>query len=289
MYRFGLFCSLSDNSLSTNRTINLKNLNYENVEKKLLQNSKELIELLEYCKTHNYKTFRLGNSFIPFISHALFEEQWLEKLTPILKETKRKISKYNIRITMHPGQYTVLNSPNEQVIQNSLKELERVFWLFDQLGIDNEGTILIHGGGVYKDKAQAIERLIKTIEENSWLKKRLALENDEKNYNANEILNICNFCKIPMVFDIYHHSLNKSEFEPKDIIKTWGRKRPKVHLSSLGVGRFGKHGDFIDVDDFIELENMFKEDTKKIDIMVEAKYKEEAIEKLREDIANTKK
>lgn len=287
MYRFGLFCSLSDNSLSTNRTINLKNLNYENIEKKLLQNADELVKLLDYCEAKDFKLFRLGNSFIPFLSHNLFEDSWLEKIKPILKETKEKISKYNTRITIHPGQYTVLNSPNEMVVKNSLKELERVFWLFDQLGINSEGTVLIHGGGAYGDKSSAIERLIKTIEKNSWLKKRLALENDEKIYTANEILNICNFCSIPMVFDIYHHSLNPSSFEAKDILKTWGNKRPKVHLSSKGEGRFGKHGDEIFLEDFIELKNMFKENTKDIDIMVEAKNKEFAIEKLKKEILQT--
>ncbi|WP_321315371.1 UV DNA damage repair endonuclease UvsE [Halarcobacter sp.] len=284
MYRFGLFCSLSDNSLSTNRTINLKNLKYENIEKKLLQNAEELVKLLDYCEDKDFKVFRLGNSFIPFLSHNLFEDSWLEKIKPILKDTKEKISKYNTRITIHPGQYTVLNSTNDMVVKNSLRELERVFWLFDQLGINNEGTVLIHGGGAYGDKTSAIERLIKTIEENPWLKKRLALENDEKVYTANEILNICNFCSIPMVFDIYHHTLNPSEFEAKDILKTWGNKRPKVHLSSKGEGRFGKHGDEIFLKDFIELKNMFKEATKEIDIMVEAKNKEFAIKNLRKEI-----
>ncbi|AXH12111.1 UV DNA damage repair endonuclease UvsE [Halarcobacter bivalviorum] len=284
MYRFGFFCSKSDNSLSTNRTINLNNLNYENVEKKVKQNAKELIELLEYSKTNNYPIFRLGNSFVPFISHKLFDMAWLDKLAPIFDETKERLKDFDTRITIHPGQYTVLNSPKENVIENSLRELEMFFWLFDRLGIDDNGTVLIHGRGAYGDKNSALEKLVETIEKEDWLKQRLALENDERVYTAKEILEVCQTTKIPMVFDIYHHSLNLSEFEPKDILKTWQKKRPKVHLSSKGDGKFGNHADFIEAKDFFELEKMFEEESKSIDIMVEAKKKELAIEKLRDEI-----
>ncbi len=284
MYRFGFFCSKSDNILSKNRTINLNNLNYENVEKKVKQNAKELIELLEYSKANNYPIFRLGNAFVPFISHKLFDMAWLDKLAPIFDETKERLKDFDTRITIHPGQYTVLNSPKENVIENSLKELEMFFWLFDRLGIDDNGTVLIHGGGAYGDKNSALEKLIETIEKEDWLKQRLALENDERVYTAKEILEVCQTTKIPMVFDIYHHSLNLSEFEPKEILKTWQNRRAKVHLSSKGDGKFGNHADYIEAKDFFELESMFAEETKNIDIMVEAKKKELAIEKLREEI-----
>ncbi|RXJ75974.1 UV damage repair endonuclease UvsE [Arcobacter sp. F155] len=284
MYRFGFFCSKSDNSLSTNRTMNLNNLNYENVEKKVKQNAKELIDLLEYSKSQDYPIFRLGNSFVPFISHKLFDMAWLDKLAPIFDETKERLKDFDIRITIHPGQYTVLNSPKENVIENSLRELEMFFWLFDRLGIDENGTVLIHGGGAYGDKETALERLIETIKKESWLKQRLALENDERVYTAEEILGVCQATEIPMVFDIYHHSLNLSEFNPQDILKTWGNRRPKVHLSSKGDGKFGNHADYIEAKDFFELEKMFQNDTKNIDIMVEAKKKELAIQRLRDDI-----
>lgn len=282
MYIFGFFCSTSDNKLSTNRTLNLNNLNYENLEKKVEQNAKDLIKLLKYSKEKEYTIFRLGNSFIPFLSHTLFDISWLDKLDYILDETKEKIKDFDIRITIHPGQYTVLNSPRKDVVENSLKELENFFWLFDRLGINEEGTVLIHGGGAYGEKEKAMQRLINTINENSWLKERLALENDERVYTAKEILTVCETTKIPMVFDIYHHSLNLSEFYGKDIIKTWKNRRVKMQLSSKGEGKFGKHADFIDLKDFLEFENIFYEHINNIDIMIEAKKKELAIEKLKQ-------
>ncbi len=288
MYRFGLFCSLSDNSLSTNRTINLKNLDYKNIETKVKQNAQEFIKLLEYSKTYKYPIFRLGNSFVPFISHKLFDKEWLKKLSPIFDETKERLKDFDIRVTIHPGQYTVLNSPKPNVIKNSLNELKMLFWIFDRLGIDENGTVLIHGGGAYENKDESIERLITTIEDNNWLKQRLALENDERIFNTKEILEVCQECNLPMVFDIYHHSLNQSEFEPKQIIKTWKNRRMKLHLSSKGEGRFGNHADYIELKDFLALKDIFKDELKNIDIMVEAKKKELAIEKLKKEISNDK-
>lgn len=284
MYRFGFFGSLSDNSLSTNRTLNISNLNYENLEKKVYQNSKDFIKLLKYCQNNEYTVFRLGNSFVPYLSHKLFDLSWLDKLAPIFDETKEKIKDFDIRITLEPGPYTTLNSTREELVQNSLRELENYFWLLDRLGINENGVVLLQGGLAYGNKQKAMERLIETIKENSWLEERLALENDEKVFNAKDILTICENTNIPMVFDIYHHSLNLSEFYGKDIIKTWKNRRVKMQLSSKGEGKFGSHADFVKVKDFFKFENIFYEYIEDIDIMIKAKKRELAIKKLQDDI-----
>jgi len=286
MYRFGFFCSTSDNRLSTNRTTTLKNLTYENIEKKVKQNAKELIQLLAFSQSEEFPIFRLGNAFVPFLSHKQFNPEWLEALGPIFDEVKERLQGFpNLRITQHPGQYTVLNSPKPEVIENALRELERCFWLFDRLGIGDDGTILIHGGGAYGDKEMAMARLVATIKAHGWLNERLALENDERTYNAQEILSVCEETKIPMVFDCYHHALFPSPLNAQRILDTWGTIRPKMHLSSKGEGRFGNHADFIEAEDFFTLRDDFGEALKEVDIMVEAKQKEHAIARLRKDIA----
>ncbi|MBE0492024.1 MAG: UV DNA damage repair endonuclease UvsE [Sulfurospirillum sp.] len=251
---------------------------------KTKQNAEDFISLLALAKEQKLTTFRLGNSFIPFISHKNFDPCWLADLTYILEATKERLQDFDIRITQHPGQYTVLNSLHTMIIENSLAELKASFWLFDTLGIDENGIILIHGGGAYGDKESALQRLEETIEANSWLKERLALENDEKTYSANEILPLCSHLGIPFVFDIYHHSLNQSVFNVEDFLASYKTRRAKIHLSSKGEGKFGNHGDLILKEDFLALYEMFGERLKNIDIMLEAKAKEKAIEKLRLDI-----
>jgi len=283
-FRFGLYCSNANNSLSTNHTFRLKNLTFENIEKKVEQNLNDLEALLKLCHVNEYKVFRLGNSFIPFLSHEDFKPEYKEKLLPLLNKAKEIIASYNTRITMHPSQFIVLNSPNQQVIDKSLHELKEYFWLFDTLGIDENGTILIHGGGEYGDKESAMSRFKDTVKKNSWLKQRMAIENDERIFNASDISTLCLQCDVPFVFDIYHHSLNLSHFDKEIFMRTWHNKTPKVHISSKGEGRFGKHADFIEAKDFHALWDIFGDDISNVDIMVEAKQKENAIEKLKLEI-----
>lgn len=283
-FRFGLYCSSADNSLSTNHTFMLKSLTFENIEKKVQQNVDDLEALLELCHHNGYKVFRLGNSFIPFLSHELFKPEYKEMLMPLLHRAKDIIASYNIRITMHPSQFVVLNSPKQDVITKSLHELKEYFWLFDTLGVDENGTILIHGGGAYGDKESAMERFIDTVAKNQWLKKRMALENDERTFTASDISRLCVACEVPFVFDIYHHSLNLSHFDKEIFLQTWKNLIPKVHLSSKGEGKFGKHADFIEPKDFHALCELFGDDMQNIDVMVEAKQKEIAVERLKQEI-----
>lgn len=284
---FGIFCTNSDGSLSTNHTFRLKNLTFQRVFESFSLNLNDFFSLLELCKMEKIEVFRLGSNFIPYASHKDFKEEWFNELEPILIQTGKKIRQdFDIRITMHPGQFVVLNSPNEKVKESSLKELMYHFWLLDKLGIGADGVVIIHIGGVYADKNKSIERFIETVEKNSWLKRRLAIENDERLFNAEEVLKIAKKLKIPFIFDYFHHKVNPSSVDLKDILNTWkGRGVPKFHLSSQGIGKAGLHGDNIDLADFIELRDMLlKTGIDKIHLMIEAKQKEKALRKLRESI-----
>lgn len=283
---FGIFCTNGDGTLSTNHTFRLKNLTLDRVFEAFTKNLRDFFDLLELCRREHIEVFRLGSNFIPYASHRDFKESWFGKLEPYLKEASERLKEYQIRITMHPGQFVILNSPKDKVIENSLRELEYHFWVLDSLGVGDEGVVIIHVGGGYVDKERSIDRFMVNIEKNKWLKRRLAIENDEKLFNAREVLNIAENLGIPFVFDFFHHCLNPSEIELKRVFNTWINKvTPKIHLSSAGEGRFGTHGDYINTEDFLELYKMIKNsEVAKVHIMIEAKKKEKALEKLRKSL-----
>jgi len=95
----------------------------------------------------------------------------------------------NIRGSMHPGQYTVLNSPNEEVVEKSIMDLEYHCKFLDSLGVDYSNKIILHVGGVYGDKISAMERFKHNFNRlSNSLKKRLVIENDDKSYTIEDVL-----------------------------------------------------------------------------------------------------
>ena len=112
----------------------------------------------------------------------------------------------------------------------------------------------------------------------------LILENDDKVFKIEDVLKICKTLNIPMVLDYHHYKCNRVEpleQHIKEIINTWKGKTPKMHISSKKNNKeFRSHHDYINIEDFIELINILKTQTKNIDIMIEAKQKDMALFKL---------
>jgi len=287
----GFICSTYNSTLSTNHTIILKNLNKKNVIKCVNRNLEDLIKLLELSKNLGCKIFRLGSQFIPFASHPNFNKNWFKEIEKIIIDYLPEIKKYNIRITMHPGQYVILSTDNKKILKRSLTELRYHFWVLEKLEVDQNGIVVIHGGGEYGNKLKAMKNLIKNIENNKWLKERLALENDDKIYNAKDILELCQCLNIPFVFDYFHHQIFFSQINFKEIFKTWGYRIPEFHISSSGGSKY-KHGDYVNIKDFKDFIKTFQRDLtdniKRIDILLEAKKKELAVRKLILGLKNEK-
>lgn len=245
------------------------------------KNLHDFLKLLELSCSMGLSIFRLGSNFIPFASHDRFDKEWLIEIEERLKKISSKVKSYGIRITMHPGQFVVLNSPRPNVIRSSLKELEYHFWVLDTLGLGRESIVVIHIGGVYDSKREAIKRFEKTVEENPWLIRRLAIENDERHYTVAEVLELGERLGLPVVFDYYHHILNPSTFDMDRLASTWKGVTPEFHVSSMPSSsrRFGEHGDYVKLEDFLNLINLWG-NRGPLDVIVEAKKKEKAVEKL---------
>lgn len=285
----GFYCSTSDNRLSTNHRVRLRGLNEEKLMRTFRRNLEDLMKLLELSRSMGLTIFRLGSNFIPFASHPAFNPGWLEIIERILKEKAAVVRSYGIRLTMHPGQHVVLNSPDENVVKRSLAELKYHFWVLDVLEMGSESIVVVHVGGSYGDKRRAVKRLEEVAVNNEWLLRRLALENDERSYTASEVIEIASALGIPAVFDYYHHLLNPSRFDVDELLSTWGGITPEIHISSAPRGhhRFGEHGEYVSIRDFKNLVSLFSE-AQTIDVIVEAKKKEKAIARLFRELEKDK-
>lgn len=289
-FNIGFICSTYDSRLSTNHSLRLKNLNRKNVIKVVEKNLIDLIKLLKLSENLGCGIFRLGSQFIPFASHYKFKKTWLKDVQLIIRDFLPEIKKFNIRITMHPGQYVVLSTYKKTILKRSLEEIWYHFWVLDQFELDYNSTVVIHAGGAYGNKKEAMNNLINVFKKNKWLKTRLSLENDEKIYNAQDILKICEILDIPFTFDYFHHRLNFSQIKIDDILKTWWGRRPEFHISS-NRNKKNNHSDYVKIKDFINFLDFIKTASQKkinVDILLEAKKKELAVIKLLKSLKNEK-
>jgi UV DNA damage endonuclease len=247
------------------------------------------INIIPSLIKNNIKSFRLSSSIFPLYDFNR-ERIWSDsKLIEKIKYLGDLFIKNNIRVSTHPGQFCIINSDAEHVIKNSIAELEYHAWIFDTMGFDKSHfyAINIHGG-----KRGNIKKLIDSIGILSdSVRKRLTLENDERCFSVNNLLEVSKATNTPIVFDSHHHQFNMDNLSTEDAavecMKTWKDIKPIQHLSNTEPGNENgsftekrKHSQFIHYIPNIQKDLLLNDS---IDLDVEAKMKNIAIFKMRND------
>ena len=272
-------------SSSTLTYTNFKNNNdLEKLNEIIISNFEALIKILNYNVKNNIHFYRLTSKLIPLATHKKVNFEYIETYKNYYNKISKIINDNNIRIDVHPDQFCVLNSTKKDVVANSIEILKYHISILEALNIKNP-IIVLHVGSSVFGKEKSIQRFINTFNKlPTNIKKAIALENDDKVYNAQDVLYICQKLNIPFVFDYHHHRCNPCDnLNMKAILDTWHNINPKVHISSPKnklKKEFRSHSDYIYVDDFINLINILKQNNKNIDIMIEAKAKDDALFRL---------
>jgi len=259
----------------------LKNASEENIRKVIAINLSALEAMVDYNIKNGIKLFRISSDIIPFGSHSINTVLWWEDYKENFLRIGNKITSAGMRVSMHPGQYTVLNSRDLNVVEKAVKDLNYHAAFLDALGMDNKSKIILHIGGVYGDKENAIKAFTdQYVSLSQTIKNRLIIENDDKNYDIQDILTISQITGAPAVFDNLHHELNPpeetlSEFEwIKECNQTWKEQdgKQKIHYSQQKVGALrGSHSDTIFIPPFLDFYHQLLDNN--IDIMLEVKDK----------------
>lgn len=266
----------------TTRSLILKNFSQEKFLNLTKENLRDLGKILRYNNDNNIKLFRISSDIIPLGSHPINNINWANIFREELKNLGSYITKENLRVSMHPGQYTVLNSNSSDVVKKAIKDLEYHTNFLDSLNLNYENKIILHLGGVYNNKPKAIRNFITNFQYLSEsTKKRLVIENDERNYNIEDVLEVSKILKIPVIFDNLHHFFNNtSSLSLEEILNlvnlTWTKNdgSMKIHYSNSDpYKKNGAHSKFIYTKNFIEFYNILKNLNLDIDIMLEVKDK----------------
>lgn len=247
------------------------------------ENLNRLDKAIEFCSANQIRLYRLTSGLFPF-SDEPFGMEVLREFKQKLAATGQQAIKNNLRLVIHPDQFVVLSSDSPEVICNSVKILKMHAAILDLLEQPRSewATINIHGG-----KSDRADRLVESIcQLPDEIRCRIAFENDEHAYSAKEILEICKRAKVRMVFDAHHHVCheNLESYDDPSVEEMFWAARETwenpdwqlVHISN-GRERFNErsHSDVI-----WEMPRVFRHAPF---IEIEAKHKEIAIEKLRNE------
>lgn len=275
------------------RTFRLKSYSEERLIQTVENNLDCTLEMLRFNIRHHILFFRITSDLVPFASHPVCRFNWQGFFQDKFGEIGDFIKGQRIRISMHPDQFTLINSIDTGVFKRSLKDLIYHAQVLDLMGLDTSAKIQIHVGGVYGDKEMSITRFIQRFAGiDEGIKRRLAVENDDRSYTVEDCLRIHAQTGIPVLFDVFHYGANNSGKRIREAFElaaqTWSEKDglPMVDYSSQKKGEpRGRHAQSIDLGDF----KKFLEETQPFDfdLMLEIKDKEKsalkAIEIARDD------
>ena len=272
---------------SASRTFRIANYSEQRMLETASNNIHALRDILGWNLEHEITLFRITSDLIPYGSHPINSGVWKTALRGELSAVGRFAKAHGMRVSMHPGQYTVLNSPNESFYQNALRDLDYHNSVLTLMGVDRSHKVIVHGGGAYGDKPESTRRLVERILSlPSEIRERLALENDERVFNAEEVLSVCKQVRLPGVFDVFHHEVLPSfpGKQARETIamfgETWRSERQKIHYSNQDPIRSkGAHSETIDEQAFCDFYAGIR--GLDLDIMLETKDKQASVLKLR--------
>lgn len=278
--RVGYPCINRGIGCTSSSTFRLASYSEERLRATVSSNLSCLRRILDYNAGRGLLFFRISSDVVPFASHPVCRVRWQDEFGAQLRELGAFARRNGMRISMHPDQFVLLNSPDAGITERSIAELEYHCDVLEGMGLGRDAKIQIHVGGVYGDRAAAMSR----FEERhrglpARVRARLAIENDDRLYPLADCLALNERCGVPVIFDKFHHEcLNHGEPVGDALdaaMGTWKRADgPMIadYSSQKAGARKGTHAEHIDAADFRRF--VRAAEGRDFDVMLEIKDKE---------------
>jgi len=275
-----------------------------------------LRDILGYLQRQDIHFYRLSPDLAPYATHPDFP-QFHNQIAECQRELAAvgEVAQANrVRLSVHPGQYVVLNAPEEGLAERERREVIHQAQLLRTMGLGPEAVVVLHVGGVYEDHRAARERFVRRVEILPLeTQRRLVVENDHGRFSVEDCLWIHRRTALPLAFDYLHFRCHNPE--GMDLIEamssclaTWPENVPaKVHFSSPRTATVvvvrrstvgdrvrhqtrapypAQHADYVDPFAFTDfLRAAWSAGLGDFDLMLEVKAKDLALLRLREDMA----
>lgn len=269
-------------------------------------------QILDHLDRHDIRMYRMSSDLAPYATHpdmpqfhAMVAESGAE-----LQAIGAKARALDIRLSFHPSQFIVINSPDPALVERSMRDLLSQAEMLDRMELGPEAVMVIHVGGTYGDVPASRERWVENfLQAPEPVRRRLVLEHDDLRFSAADVLWISERTGVRLIFDHQHFwCLNPEGADMREtlaaILATWPEGvRPKVHFSSpqtqmreqevkdrktgkkktrLVPPVFTGHADFCNPFEFATF--MRIAEGLDFDVMLEAKAKDLALLRLRPDL-----
>ncbi len=270
-----------------------------------------LRDIFEYLHSQRIHCYRLAGQLAPYLTHPhlpAFHRQ-IEECSTELAALGDSARAYRLRLTLHLPHFVKLSNPDSAAFQRARQELQAAAHLFEAMGLGSEAVIVVHVGGVYGDAMRSREQFARAMENlPEQVQARMALENDDRSFGLQDTLWLHRRTGIRLVLDTLHHLCYNPSGHPLPnalalALATWpAAEQPKIHFSSsrTALRRIqtkhrsvlvpplpNQHSDFIDPFAFVDLLRTARQmNLRPFDIMLEAKGKDLALLRLREQIAH---
>lgn len=218
--------------------------------------------MIDYNIANQIPLYRISSDIIPFGSSIASNLPWQSEYAGRLRAISEKIHSSGMRVSMHPGQYTVLNSPDADVVRRAIEDLSYHAAFLDALGLNATHKIILHVGGKYGDTIAALSRFARVYRDlPETITKRLILENDGSIFTIAEVLELCGKICAPAVYDNLHNAIKPADTEKSDAYwidlcrETWRERdgAQKTHYSQQHPQKTrGAHSDTIAIDPFLD-------------------------------------
>ncbi|MEB1809964.1 MAG: UV DNA damage repair endonuclease UvsE [Bacillaceae bacterium] len=270
-----------------------KEAGLKKLERIAQNNIENCLRLLKHNAAHEISFFRFSSRIVPLVNHPYTEGWKYERaVLPQLREVGEFVQSNQMRVDFHPDHFVVLNSTDEEITKRSLQTLLYHYKLLKGMNVDPTHRCVLHIGGKKEGKVHGLEAFVENFSNiPTTLGKMIMLENDDTVYTLEDALYLGEKLDIPVILDLHHHDVNYGELHLSElwprVLKTWeGSPLPvKIHISSPKSSPDDKsHHDYINKDRLIEFLQLVNGSCERIDVMIEAKKKDQALFQLMEEL-----
>ncbi len=200
-----------------------------------------LRDLFLYLQSQRIRMYRLSADLAPYFTHPAFPQfhDQIDECAADLAAAGDLAGRLDIRLSIHAGAHVLLNAPDPMRKARVQAELNGLAALLDGMGLGPDAVIVIHIGGGYQDRRQALDDFVRGLEAlTPTARARLVLEHDDRQFDVGDCLSVHRRTGVPLVFDLLHHQLHNPTHLPAAealaaCLSTWpAQQTPKIHLAT---------------------------------------------------------